>query len=186
MLSIVEYKTYTHKPRNNTMLKQIIAASALALTPAALGQASGGAQAGAEILAPLTVTLLEDLYFGTIVPDTTGEGTVRLSGTTAPNKACAGVTCLSADETLAKFETRGSLFSVLRASRPANTVITNDAGDTMEVTDFTDGNGPNWNGVIPLGNDGKAEISIGATLTVPANQPEGDYVGTFVLTVEYN
>lgn len=168
------------------MLKQIITASVLALTLPAMAQGSDTAEAGAKILAPLTVTNTAPLYFGTIVPDLAAEGTVEVSGTSSTNKTCTIVTCVTSDETLAAFTITGPRRAVVRTTRPADITIANANGDTMTVKDFTDGNGPNWSGATPLGPQGSRDIKVGATLVVAPNQPEGDYVGTFILTVEYN
>lgn len=64
---------------------------------------------------------------------------------------------------------------------PASATLTGPAG-TLLVSTFT--SSPGIAGVLSAA--GSQLLAVGGTLTVAANQPDGDYAGTFSVTVIYN
>jgi hypothetical protein len=134
--------------------------------------------AGAKIVAPLQIENVTALYFGTIAPSLTQADGVLV----APDgsKECGqALSCLSDDHTAAAFQVSGADGYSYTIALPTETTIRNANGDEMIIENFA---GSKANGTLANGQD---DFTVGGYLNVAANQPEGDYTGTFVVTVEY-
>lgn len=135
-------------------------------------------EAGAKIIAPLQISNSTALYFGTIAPSLTSADEVVV--TPAGAKSCgAELTCLTDDHTAAAFNVSGEADASYTIDLPQNITIANGAGGTMQVNDFS---GSKAGGVLVSGTD---NFTVGGTLEVAANQPTGEYTGTFTVAVEY-
>jgi hypothetical protein len=161
------------------MRKFIIAAavSGMAITAGAKA-ADVTSEAGAKIVAPLQIENVTALYFGTIAPSLTQADGVLV----APDgsKECGpALSCLSDDHTAAAFQVSGADGQAYTIALPTETTIRNTDGDEMVIENFS---GSKANGTLASGQD---DFTVGGYLNVAANQPEGDYTGTFVVTVEY-
>lgn len=136
----------------------------------------------ALLLIPLTLTKVQDLHFGTIVPSTTTAGWVAINATTGARTASAGLTLVTTDVgQRGRFAGAGSAGQqVIMALTPA-TQLTNLAGDTIDV--LTMGlDGPTTR---TIGTDQTFFVGVGGTIFVQANQPEGLYSATYDLTADY-
>ena len=159
-------------------LKILAMASAAALLAAPAFAADANSTAGAEIVAPLQVANTAPLYFGTIAPSTTASDTVIVNAAGA--KTCgAELTCLTTDHTPAAFDVTGEADYSYSITLPSSVNISNGAGGTMAVNNFT---GSKASGTLTAGAD---DFTVGGTLAVAANQASGEYTGTFAVTVEY-
>jgi hypothetical protein len=66
--------------------------------------------------------------------------------------------------------------------------ITNNADQTGSNTTYSNPTSITSGSTLPLVNDngtGELNVWVGGAITVSANQPAGDYVGTFSITVNY-
>jgi len=81
----------------------------------------------------------------------------------------------------AGFSVNGAANCTYAIVLPASIILTGPAG-TMVVSTFT--STPLAAGL--LGMTGQQQLDVGATLNVAANQADGDYSGTFAVTVAYN
>jgi len=136
------------------------------------------ADAGAKIIAPLQISNSTALYFGTIAPSLTNADQVVVSPAGA--KSCgAELTCLTDDHTAALFNVSGEADASYTIDLPSNIQIANGAGGTMDVNNFS---GSKDGGTLASGTD---SFTVGGTLLVAANQPTGEYTGTFTVAVEY-
>jgi len=63
---------------------------------------------------------------------------------------------------------------------PDSANLSNGSGGTMQLTNFTS----NQPGGGLFSGSGQV-LTVGATLTVDANQPRGTYSGTFNITINY-
>jgi hypothetical protein len=169
-------------------VRRLLAASA-ALAPllyAAAAQAAPVAasknDAGkATILKSLSIINKRGLDFGELVVGSAGtavidplNGGVATTGTVTP----VGTTAHPAT-----FTATGSKNSVVNIKLPTAAVTLNrvGGGGTMTVSNWTlDGK---TNRKIPLNST--FDFNVGATLNIGANQPDGDYVGSFTVTVQY-
>jgi hypothetical protein len=160
-------------------------AAAAAATAAAFGSpasaASINATAKAKVVKPLTIESRQNLDFGTIMlgPGTWSGAVVRLSqdGTlTCP----ASVTCAGATST-AIYNVAGSQGEIVVISAPPVTMV-NQADSTKTLT-LT----PDAPATVRLANSGNpgSNFNIGGAITVNSTTADGNYVGTFNVTADY-
>lgn len=161
-----------------------LAGLALAAAPAAAAPVSAPTQppGRALILIPLTLTKVQDIHFGSIVPSTTTAGFVQINAVTGARTASAGLTLMPTD-----IGQRGEFAG---AGTPGQQVImgltpplelTNLAGDTIQVLGMTL-DGP---AVRTIGASSSFFVGVGGTIFILANQPEGVYSATYDLTADY-
>lgn len=162
------------------MKKMLAGAVVLAsLTAATSAQAqSADAGAGAKIIAPLEISNVTDLYFGTIAPSTTVADTVTVLAD-GSRKCGPALTCLTANHTAAAFEVTGEADAFYTISLPKEIKIVNENGTAMRVADFS---GSKSNGQLLNGED---SFTVGGTLDVGVRQEAGNYKGSFTVAVEY-
>jgi hypothetical protein len=152
-----------------------------ASAPAAAVPASKNDAGKATILKSLSIVGKTTLDFGELVVATAGtavidpvSGAVTTTGTITP----VGTTAHPAT-----FTATGSKNSVVNIRIPtaAITLTRVGGGGTMTVSNWTlDGKA---NRKFPLNS--AFDFNVGATLNVGAGQPDGDYLGTFTVTVQY-
>lgn len=134
--------------------------------------------ASANIEEPLIITQDTAMDFATIQADSTGD-TITLTLTDAvlsPGASTFSGTPASAD------------FSVTGTPNAAVT-ISFSSGDTLSGpgAPMTLGNFQNDAGTTPqIDGTGNFSVTVGADLTVNANQVGGAYSGTYTLTIDYN
>jgi len=164
----------------------IAAAMAAAAVPtsAAPISASQDAEGRALILAPLTLTKIEDLDFGAVVPSPVS-GFVSINATTGARTIGGGVTSVpSAIGQRAYFGGAGSANQQVFVSviPPVQLVSTTNPSDTILVL------------AMPIEGSPLKTISpvtrafffgVGGIIMIGANQPEGVYEATFDVTASY-
>ena len=101
--------------------------------------------------------------------------TVRPDGTTTSTNILCPVTGASADS----FTVTGNMGQSFGVSLPSSASISN-GGNALTVTNLT----PSCTSSCTLTNSAYS-LTVGGTLTVPANSPSGDYVGNYSVTVTY-
>lgn len=138
----------------------------------------------ALILIPLKLTKIQDLDFGTVIRGTT-DGTVIISAFGSARASGGGVTLHPGDD--------GNRAEFATAATPGQTVeftLTYPTGNVL-----SDGNGNDVT-IQALFLDGSSSriadpvlgtifVNVGGIVEVPANQVDGEYTGTFMLTAEY-
>jgi hypothetical protein len=160
------------------------AATAAAAVPATAAPvpATTNASGRALILMPLTLTKIDDLDFGSIVPSGSS-GMVALNASTSARTFAGGV--VGVPSTLghrAYFGGAGTANQQVVVTVIAPNDLTNSSGDTIPVLALTlDGS--------PIRTIDPATrtffIGVGGILMINANQPEGDYQATFSVTANY-
>ena len=139
-----------------------------------------------EIAIPVTAVETEFLNFGKVLPQT-GGGTVRIS-VRGERTSTGNVTLLEDTYNAGKFVLSGmpnSLVSIVLPQTPQKLVLANGNSE-ITVDEFVSD--------IPVGgqvirqSDGKAEISIGATLFIgnSLSNPAGYYTGIYEVVFMYN
>jgi hypothetical protein len=139
------------------------------------------AQARGLILIPLTLTRLEDLHFGTIIPSASNGVVVVPADGSAPT-AVGGVTLVASDPAhRARFAGAGtpSQTVVLNMTNPGT--LGNGLGDTVTVLALTLDGPPNRT----IDATRAFSFHVGGILMVAANQPEGLYSAEFDVTADY-
>jgi hypothetical protein len=141
------------------------------------------AGAGSSICAaPVSISNTEALAFGKFAAGAGGSIAVSTSGA---RSASGGVVLLSSSPgAAARFEVSGDANLTYAISLPANGVasLSNGSGQNMSLSDFS--SAPASAGL--LNALGRQTVSVGARLNVGANQPSGNYSGTFEIYVDYN
>jgi len=140
----------------------------------------------AQIVNAIAVSRTTDLSFGAAVAGTGGR--VVLSPSAQPTRIAFGGTTLgsSAGVLAATFSVTGQPGASFNIALPGPITITSGAsgtpgGSSMTVTDFR--SSPSGTGTLAA--DGTT-LYVGATLNVGADQPLGQYAGTFAVTVAYD
>ena len=165
------------------MLANISAAALLALlsSPAAAVSPASQASASAKIFRPLTISLVQNLDFGTIVL-----GTGSWSGEVVSMSQAGAVTCgsggnltCSGTPQAAKYQVLGTSNSTVTISSPSFNLINGAA--TLAFT-------PNAPATVNIGPAGPVQgvtFSIGGSITLNSSTPDGVYTGTFAVTANY-
>lgn len=164
----------------------LTAIAGLSLTAAPLAAAPVAAPtqppARALLLIPLTLTKVQDLHFGTIVPSTTTAGFVSINATTGVRTASAGLTLMPADiGQRGRFAGAGTPGQQVIMALTPPTELTNLAGDTLTVLAMNL-DGPTTRTIAA---DHSFFVGVGGVIFVTANQPEGLYSATYDLTADY-
>ena len=157
----------------------------VALVAAALGAPAGAAsinaRAKAKVVKPLSLRSLQDLDLGTLLlgPGTWSGATVTLSRDgilTCP----ANVTCSGATQ-VAEYKASGSNRETVVINAPDVTLV-NQNDSTKTLTMVVDSPG-----TVVLTNSGPrgTDFPLGGSITVDSDTADGQYVGTFEITAEY-
>jgi hypothetical protein len=164
----------------------------LAFTAATFGQ-TATADALATIVSPMTITHGTDLIFGNIIGTVAG-GTVTIAADAAGTRTgtAALIVNTTAATSSAQFAVAGSPNSHYTITLPSGAVTLTDAAglNPMGVATWVSAPTDASNPTIPVG--GSLTLYVGATLTVPGNQPAGSYstsnpsgTGPFTVGVNY-
>lgn len=128
----------------------------------------------------ITLAKLTDLSFGDVFMSPTA-GTVVLTPAGA-RSATGGVTLGSLSPSgAATFTVTGAASTTYAITLPASITLS-IPGNTLTVSSVT--STPSLTGVLDA--SGNQTLAVGGTLNVAANQADGNYAGTFNVTVAYN
>ena len=165
--------------------KYLIAALAAASAMPAQAQtvpSDRDANGKALILVPLTLTKLDDLDFGTLVPSAVA-GVVSINAATGNRTAFGGVTGVPSDAgRRARFAGAGTPNQqvIVIITPPAQ--LTSVAGDNIPVLALTLEGSP-FKTVDPTTRT--FTFGVGGLIQLAADQPEGVYQGTFTVSANY-
>ncbi|HET7317202.1 MAG TPA: DUF4402 domain-containing protein [Sphingomicrobium sp.] len=158
-----------------------LSAAAMAFAAAPASAATINAKAKAKIIKPLVLESLQDLDLGMIVlnPGTWSGATVKLSQngllTCPANVSCSGV------PQVAIYTVSGSNGETAAIIAPDVTLV-NQADMTKTLTLVVDSPA-----TVTFTNSGVpgVDFQLGGSITLDSTTAEGDYVGTFNVSVEY-
>jgi len=167
------------------MGKYLIAAAAAALAVPAGAQAvppDRNANGRALILVPLTLTKIDDLDFGTIVPSAVS-GVVAIDAATGNRTIVGGVTGVPSDVGhRARFGGAGTGNQLVVVTVTPPTQLTSVAGDNIQVLALTLEGGP----IKTVDATTRTFFfGVGGILLIAADQPEGVYQATFNVNANY-
>jgi hypothetical protein len=142
------------------------------------------ADSRALLLLPLTLTKIDDLDFGSVVPSGTS-GTVALNATSSARTFAGGVTGVAtAAGHRAYFGGAGTGGQQVVVVIVPPTQLTDANNDTIDVLALTLDNGGNpIRTVDPVTRT--FFVGVGGIINIAANQPEGLYSATFDVTANY-
>ncbi len=163
----------------------IVTASAVALAiasaPAEAVTPPTQANGRALILVPLTLTKIQDLDFGSVVPSSVS-GVVTINASTGARTFAGGVTLVPGDAGFrAYFAGAGSPNQqvIMTIAPPAQ--LADGAGNTIDVLALTlDGSATRT-----IDSTRAFYVGVGGTLQIAADQPEGVYNAQFDVTANY-
>ena len=163
-----------------------LSAAIFAFSTISFGQgntASGDASVGARIITPITITNTASMEFGNLL-ETGSEYAVVLGtgGTTTGDNRPTG---LAGTIQSAGFDVTGESGATYTITFLEYVILNNGetgSGNEMTLNNFTSSKTGDT-GTLNSGND---SFTVGASLTVNAEQNSGDYTGTFSVTVNYN
>lgn len=166
--------------------KMLLAIAGLSLlaAPVVAAPVSAPSQppARALLLIPLTLTKVQDLHFGSIVPSTSTGGWVRIDAVTGARTASAGLTLMPADiGQRGEFAGAGTAGQQVNMALTPPAVLANPAGDTIDVLAMNL-DGPTTRTIAA---NQSFFVGVGGVIFVAANQPEGLYTATYDLTADY-
>lgn len=134
----------------------------------------------AVVLNPLSVVNTSDLDFGTLIAGTSA-GTATVNPVTGTRTTSGGTTAAGGAPQAATFLATGVVNRLYILALGTAPVLTNGSGGTMPVSVLMI-DGP---ALRLFGSGGVATIRVGGILNVAPNQADGNYTGTFNLTVVY-
>ena len=161
-----------------------VAAAALGATSVAAAPVSSPTPpAGrALLLIPLTLTKIDDLSFGSVIPSPVS-GTVVIDASTGTRTIAGGVTAVPSDVgQRAYFGGAGSPNQLVIVTVTAPAVLTSIAGDTLTVLALTL-DGPPLRTIHPV--DRTFFFGVGGIIQIGADQPEGVYTSDYDVTANY-
>jgi hypothetical protein len=139
------------------------------------------ATSSATIVTPIAITNSSDLAFGLLSP-TGAAGTVVLTPASTTSRSANGVTLLGTlPVSSATYTITGETDALYKIDLPAGNIAITDGTNSMNVNNFT----MNLNSTGNVMASGNNMLYVGATLNVPADQPHGEYVGSYNVTVTY-
>jgi hypothetical protein len=178
-----------------SLSNRLFTAAALLATTAAFGQSAATVSdvpVSVRIFKPLTLSLVNGgLSFGDVFSDATG-GTVTLDPQSDTRTAAGPALGSLSNAAAAKFQVTGRRGATYAIALPVDgTVTLTGNGAPMTVNGFkasVAGAAPAnpATGHLPSTDNATETFKVGAVLSVNANQVDGDYTGTFAVTVAYN
>ena len=178
----------TRNCRGAARVLAIAVATAIAALCGPAHAADLGGTANAAVVRPNTLIKTDDLDFGTLISGATG-GTVTISPVTNARTTGGGVTPVGSAAQRAVFQGTGGILLITVSGSTSVTLTRAGGGAAPMTASLVRAASTSGGGIALLGGtllpSGVQSYYIGGTLTVPANQPEGDYSGTFTLTVNY-
>ncbi|MEO6581059.1 MAG: DUF4402 domain-containing protein [Sphingomicrobium sp.] len=161
-----------------------LVASLLTAAPAIAAAVSApvAPPARALLLIPLTLTKVQDLHFGSVIPSGL-PGTVTIDAATGNRTGSPEVSLIPSDAgQKGYFAGAGSPNQqVIMALTPA-TILTDGLGNNITVASMSL-DGPNTRTIDPV--DHTFFVGVGGVLNIDADQPEGVYTATYNLTADY-
>ena len=157
----------------------IVAASPAVAAPIAAPTPPTGR---ALLLIPLTLTKVQDIHFGTIVPSTSTAGFVSINATTGARTGSAGLTLMPVDVgQRGQFAGAGTPNQQVIIALTPPTELTNPGGDTIPVLAMNL-DGPTTRTIAA---NHSFFVGVGGVIFIAANQAEGLYSADYDLTADY-
>jgi hypothetical protein len=136
----------------------------------------------ALVLIPLSLTKIQDLDFGSIVPSAAA-GTVTLNASTSARTFTGGVSLVPSDAGFhGYFAGAGTPNQQVLIALSPPVELANASGDKIPVVGLTL-DGPPMRTVDPVTR--AFFVGVGGTLSIAANQPVGTYAANFWVTAIY-
>ena len=173
---------------DNTALPSGVAASGFYVYAAAYpNHADTGttSSAAATVYRPISISNPTGLVFGKVVRPATGSGTVVINASTGVRSTTGNATVLNTPTpSRAVYSVTGEGGQAVSVSVPTSFVMSTTGG-TVTVTLTTTASG-SQSLSSALGSAGSFGFYVGGSLPVTPTTKDGNYTGTFTVTVQYN
>ena len=141
--------------------------------------------AAATVYRPLSISNSTGLVFGKVVRPATGSGTVVINASTGVRTTTGNATVLNTPTpSRAIYSVTGEGGQAVSVSVPTSFVMSTTGG-TVTVSLTTTASGSQTLSSA-LGSAGSLGFYVGGTLPVTSTTKDGNYTGTFTVTVQYN
>jgi hypothetical protein len=159
-----------------------VAALALGAAPAAAAVPPVQSDGRALILIPLTLTKIQDLDFGSVIPSSMS-GVVTINASTGTRTSAGGVTLVPGDAGFrAYFGGAGSPNQQVIVTLDPPAQLINGDGDTIDVLGLTLDGSP----IRTIhATDRTFFVGVGGTIQIAADQADGEYNALFTVTAHY-
>jgi hypothetical protein len=137
----------------------------------------------ATIIRSIAIAKTSDLVFGRVVKPLSGAGTVTIDATSGARTLSGAQGLDTPTPSRAAFNVTGEGGQVFSVTVPATFDMTGP--QTMTVT-TTSSVGATATLSSSLGSAGSLTVGVGGTAPINASTPNGDYSGSFIVTVAYN
>ena len=134
----------------------------------------------AVLIKPLSLVKTDDLDFGTLISSPIA-GTATINANTGVQTTAGGVSSAGGTPKRAEFVGVGGSGLLIIIAISASPTLTNGTGGSMPSALAVQGG----TGFRLFPGTGVQTFRVGGTLNVGANQQDGNYTGTFSLTVNY-
>ena len=153
-------------------------------------EAGGGPTAGgtgrflATVIRSIAISKVSDLVFGRVATPAAGSGTVVIDAATGAQSSTNGVaTFASPSPSRAAFNVTGEGGQAFSVTVPASFVMSGPQSMTVTTTSSVTGS-PLLSG--SLGSGGSFTFGVGGSAPISSTTLNGDYAGSFTVTVAYN
>jgi hypothetical protein len=138
----------------------------------------------ANVIRSIAISKTSDLVFGRVIKPLSGGGTVTIDATSGARTFDAGVQGLdSPTPGRAAFNVTGEGGQTFSVSLPATFQMTGPAPITVTTTSSVPGTATLSSS---LGSSGSFTFGVGGSAPITASTQNGDYSGSFIVTVAYN
>lgn len=163
-----------------TYLSGLAIACAAITLPQPLLAATRSGTVNAVTLRPLSLVNTEDLDFGNIIA-TAAPGTVRVNEDTGARTTTGGALAAGGAPRRAEFVGLAAVGLFLTVAIGPSPTLTNGTGGNIPTLLAVQGG----TGLRLFPGTTVQTFRVGGTANIAANQQQGDYTGTFTLTVNY-
>lgn len=147
------------------------------------GSATGTLPITVTFWQTLSATQQTQLNFGA-VELLSGNSVIQINAQTGNRSIVSGASGInliaSPSPSAGSFQITGQANTTLTVTLPSSITLTGSNGGTMTVNTFT-----RYPTTLTLNSSGSGTLSIGANLTIGANQAAGTYTGTYQVTINY-
>ena len=179
------------------LIKLVMMFTILCFSTVSYSQSSAGASSTATLIAPLEISKIQDLNFGSLA-SSAAAGTAKINAQTGALTPLGGVTDPGTiANQVATFTVGGEGSDVITFVNDV-TSVTLENGTANQLTvglfrySMDAGIETSFDGIATIDAGGSSTLTVGATLTIPANTPSGTYAsstgggtGDFTITINY-
>jgi hypothetical protein len=137
----------------------------------------------ATVIRSLSISKTQDLTFGTVSTPQTGSGTVTIDPATGVRTTVGAVGYSSPAPGQATFNVTGEGGQAFSVTVPATFQMTGPQAMTVTTSNSVTGT-PLLSG--SLGSQGSFNFGVGGAIALSSTTPNGNYTGSFTVTVAYN